>query len=271
MFCFPMAGLSARFTKAGYDRPKYYLDVGAGMNLFQASLKGFSRYFESDDFCFVYLTSYIDDTTIRAWAAEVGLPEARCHCVPLTVPTRGQADTVRQGVLALCDHQHLSPDEELVIFNIDTLYHDFRKPDAQGVGDGPRPMVNYLDVTRMPGTHWSFVDPDPAQAGRARRVVEKQRISDLCSVGLYQFCSVQLFLDLYHQRYGPGAGGSNPQATVSAPEAYVAPLYQTLIETGEPVPYRLLSQSRFGFLGTPQDYEAYLATALLPPCDGGVS
>ena len=41
MFYFPMAGLSSRFTAAGFGKPKYYLKVG-DLSLFQASLKGFS-------------------------------------------------------------------------------------------------------------------------------------------------------------------------------------------------------------------------------------
>lgn len=243
MFYFPMAGLSSRFAKAGYDKPKYYLDVGAGLNLFQASLQGFSNYFGQDDFCFIYLDSYVDGDTIREWAAAIGLPPAQCHTIGLPKPTKGQADTIRHGIL-----DTVGPgSEEVVIFNIDTVYHDFRKPAVQPND----PRLNYLDVTEMPGDHWSFVDPDDTQPGLARRVVEKQRISALCSVGLYGFESAALFLDLHAQHYTTGHAET---------EEYVAPMYQALIDAGASVHYRTMPRTQFDFLGTPQEYQDYLAS-----------
>ena len=241
MFYFPMAGLSSRFTKAGYDKPKYYLDVGGGLNLFQASLKGFSHYFETDGFCFIHLETFIDEDTIRAWAADIGLPADHCHTVALAAPTRGQADTVRHGILG----SGAAVNEDVTIFNIDTVYHDFRKPEGPDIG------ADYLDVTELPGDHWSFVDPDPEQPGLARRVVEKQRISGLCSVGLYGFRSAQMFLDLHARHYA---------SRHAEKEEYVAPMYQGLIDAGDAVHYRNLPRAQFDFLGTPQEYAYYLAS-----------
>ena len=239
MFFFPMAGLSSRFSEAGYDKPKYYLQTRGGLNLFQESLKGFSRYFETDDFCFVYLDSLVDSDTIHNWSAAVGLPKTSCHTVSVSKPTRGQADTTRHGILgSTCNLE-----DPIVIFNVDTLYHDFRKADDMNVA------ANYLDVTKLPGDHWSFVDPDPVRPNMARRVVEKQRISNLCSVGLYSFGSARLFLDLYANLYE----SENTEA-----EEYVAPMYQGLIDAGEPVRFRLLPRDQFEFLGTPQEYEDYI-------------
>lgn len=243
MFYFPMAGLSSRFTKAGYSKPKYFLNVCGGLNLFQASLKGFSHYFDSEDFCFIHLDQFIKGEVIRAWAAEIGLPAERCHTVGLSTSTKGQADSVRIGILGCGANLK----EGVTVFNIDTIYHDFRKAENLGVG------ANYLDVTSLPGEHWSFVAPNPVRPGVAQRVVEKQRISDLCSVGLYAFSSSQLFLDLYQDQYAAG----DPEK-----EEYVAPMYQGLIDAGETVFYRELPRTRFDFLGTPKEYEDYLASLL---------
>lgn len=238
MFYFPMAGLSSRFMAAGYEKPKYYLKIGE-LSLFQASLKGFSRYFYSDGFCFIYLEQFVDEQTIQDWVKDIGLPKSNCLMVPLSAPTKGQADTVRFGVQAAAGLN--DPIEEVVIFNIDTIYHDFSKPDG-----GP---ADYLDVTRLPGSHWSFVEPDPDRPGQAGRVVEKERISDLCSVGLYGFRSSQSFNDCYARFYGEEHGQK---------EEYVAPMYQRLIDDGLPVHYRELPRAQFDFLGTPQEYQRYL-------------
>lgn len=238
MFYFPMAGLSSRFTAAGYEKPKYYLEIGE-LSLFQASLKGFSRYFDSDGFCFIYLEKFVDEQTIRDWAEDIGLPRSNCLTVPLSATTKGQAETVRFGVEAASGSNDTT--EDVIIFNIDTIYHDFSKPD--GV------PADYLDVTRLPGSHWSFVEPDPDQLYRARRVVEKDRISDLCSVGLYGFRSSQSFSECYTRLYGAEHGQK---------EEYVAPMYQKIIDDGFPVHYREYPRTQFEFVGTPEEYERYL-------------
>lgn len=233
-----MAGLSSRFAAAGYKKPKYYLEIGE-MTLFQASLKGFSEYFTSDGFCFIYLEKFIDEQTIRDWAEEIGLPRSNCLTVPLSSPTKGQAETVLYGVEAASG---LSDEaENVTIFNIDTIYHDFRKPDY-----GP---ANYLDVTNLKGSQWSFVDPDPNQPDKARRVVEKERISNLCSVGLYGFRSSQTFYHNYTSLY---------QERHSQKEEYVAPIYQKIIDGGSPVAFREFPRQRFQFVGTPEEYENYV-------------
>ena len=54
MIVFPMAGLSSRFTKAGYDRPKWMLPL-AGRPLLDWSLLGFSEMFESETFLLIHL------------------------------------------------------------------------------------------------------------------------------------------------------------------------------------------------------------------------
>jgi hypothetical protein len=236
MFYFPMAGLSSRFSEAGYNRPKYFLELG-NINLFQASLKGFSKYFQSDEFCFIFLEKFIDEDTILGWANEIGLSKSNIIAVPLEHPTQGQADTVRLGIEYCAGSRSL--DDEVIIFNIDTVYDDFTKP-AQS-------FQNYLDVTKLSGDHWSFVVADPEKPAQAMHVEEKRRVSDLCSVGLYQFSSGVEFINAYSRTY------LNRDL-----EQYVAPLYQSMIDDGHVIKFRELSPSLFAFLGTPQEYEEYM-------------
>lgn len=237
MFYFPMAGLSSRFAIQGYKKPKYYLDVG-DINLFQASLLGFSNYFESDEFCFIYLDRFVDEITIMKWASEIGLRKSNCITVPLSNPTLGQADTVRLALRKL--NSPSANSDEVYVFNIDTIYHDFRKASSEF---GP-----YLDVTSLPGNHWSFVEPNLNEVGRAVRVVEKERISHLCSVGLYQFQSGFQYLEAHHATY----------SDVNDQEQYVAPIYQSIIDRGAIVRYRQFPPSNFDFLGTPEEYDEFI-------------
>ncbi|ELZ6526290.1 capsular biosynthesis protein, partial [Campylobacter jejuni] len=50
---FPMAGLSSRFAKAGYDKPKYMLDL-KGNSVFFHAVNSFKKYFKDFKFLFVY-------------------------------------------------------------------------------------------------------------------------------------------------------------------------------------------------------------------------
>ena len=231
-----MAGLSSRFSMAGYKRPKYFLELG-NINLFQASLKGFSKYFQSDGFCFIFLEKFIDEDTIFCWANDIGLSKSNFTAIPLEHPTQGQADTVRLGIENCSSSRSL--DDEVIIFNIDTMYNDFAKPDQS--------FQNYLDVTKLSGDHWSFVVADPKKPAQAMHVEEKKRVSDLCSVGLYQFSSGAEFMKAYDRSY------SN-----SVSEQYVAPLYQSMLKDGQIIKFREFPPSRFSFLGTPKEYEEYI-------------
>ena len=47
MFVIPMAGLSSRFFKAGFEVPKYQLSI-ADTIVFDLAIKSFERYFSTD-------------------------------------------------------------------------------------------------------------------------------------------------------------------------------------------------------------------------------
>ena len=71
MIVFPMAGLSSRFTKAGYDRPKWMLPL-AGRPLLDWSLLGFSEMFGSETFLLIHLDRPGVAEFVRARAEIVG-------------------------------------------------------------------------------------------------------------------------------------------------------------------------------------------------------
>ena len=51
---FPMAGLSSRFTEAGFDKPKYMLDVDSN-TVFYHAINSFKLYFKEHKFLFIFL------------------------------------------------------------------------------------------------------------------------------------------------------------------------------------------------------------------------
>lgn len=251
MFVFPMAGQSSRFTAAGYEKPKFMLRIG-DRTVFDYAIGGFSRYFSSDRFCFIHVRGQADPDFIRARCRAAGLDDDSVLIVPLQAPTDGQARTVVDGLRQI----DVSRDEPLTIFNIDTFYTDFSHPELPL----DETTEGYLDVFVAEGTHWSFVEPETrdGSGGIARRVVEKVRISDLCSTGLYHFRSAGGLFDAFD------VVADLPAERLQGGERYIAPLYQRIIERGGTVRYRIVPREQVAFCGTPDEYRAYLAAHALP-------
>lgn len=232
MFIIPMAGLSSRFFKAGYKKPKYQLDLN-GETVFSWSVKSFERYFQTDKFVFIYRDVYETKTFLEQEVKNLGIKEYELVCLP--EETLGQADTVYQGIT------HIPSDEEVYIFNIDSRIIDFTKPDWIKECDG------YLEVFKGEGEHWSFALAD----GSSKRVIqtaEKERISDLCSDGLYYFKKKSVFEKLFLKAKETGSTAKN--------EYYIAPLYNELIAQQAVVFYDLIAENRILFCGTPDEYLA---------------
>ena len=81
--------------------------------------------------------------------------------------------------------------------------------------------IAYFEVFKGSGSNWSFAQT-LSDSDVIIRTAEKERISDLCSTGLYFFKSASLFLDAYEQSLTKTVIG----------EHYVAPLYNYVIQYG---------------------------------------
>lgn len=240
MIVIPMAGLSSRFTKAGYTKPKYMLPL-AGKSVFAHSIESFSSYFETVPFIFIARTVADTEVFIREETAKLGIKDVRI--VILDHETAGQAETVEFGVKKV----GLDLETPLTIFNIDTFRKDFQFPDTPWfkTSDG------YLEVFKGEGANWSYVGPEKnSDEPRAARTTEKQPISDLCCDGLYHFARASDFLNALTQE----------RLTPSSPELYVAPLYNHLIKQGRNIHYDIVPKSMITFCGVPAEYTALLDT-----------
>lgn len=226
-----MAGLSSRFFKAGYDRPKWMLPL-AGRTLFDWSLLSFSDQFETEEFLIVFREEYAARAFIEERVHKLGIKRVRL--VALKAPTLGQADTVALGLSGIGANDA----EPIIIFNIDTIRPGFRKTPSMTDSAG------WLECFNGEGDHWSFVKEDAQRRGMAEKVVEKRRISDNCCTGMYYFSSCELFdRALAAERTDP-----------SMPELYIAPLYQKIIDWRMPVSFDIIGQSRIFFSGSPDEY-----------------
>ena len=242
MIVIPMAGMSSRFFKAGYTKPKYMLEAH-GETLFDHSVKSFQAYFSSLPFLFIVRDVYETETFVKESAEKLGIKEF--YIAVLDQETRGQAETVTLG-LELLEKQLPAYQGPITVFNIDTFRPDFEFPDVSKSGDG------YLEVFIGSGDNWSFALPEKEDSTKVIKTAEKNPISDLCSTGLYHFNRKQAYLDAYQDYV------AKPKQEWEKGELYIAPLYNLLIEKGLEVHYHLIERNEVIFCGVPQEYTDFL-------------
>ncbi|CAA0117073.1 Uncharacterised protein [BD1-7 clade bacterium] len=241
MIVIPMAGMSSRFSKAGYEQPKYMLPL-YGKPLFDYCVGSFSAYFQQQSFLFIVrnipgVQAFIDER-----CQLLGINQYQI--VLLDKATRGQAETVALGLL----DSDMADNNGLLIFNIDTIRPGYRFPFTQS------PQA-YLEVFEGEGDGWSFAEACDIDPDKVIKTAEKKPISRWCSTGLYYFSSKKQFLEAYG-RYADFA-----VETLQGGEYYIAPMYNLLIDDGVDVRMHRIAVDEVVFSGVPSEYEALLEDA----------
>lgn len=231
MIVIPMMGKSSRFFSAGYNVPKYMLPIGRG-TVFTYALSSFRDYFYNTSFLFLVRPDFNTKEFVEAQVEGLGILDYKI--IVLLNETSGQADTVMQGVKDYTD------DTPLIIFNIDSIRHDFVVPEKNDFGDC------FLEVFKGHGDSWSFVKLN--EHGNVIKTTEKIRISSLCSNGLYGFAKLGDFRSAYN------LGGQ--QCLLEYGEIYIAPLYNVLIGMGLDIRCIEIPMTQMEFCGTPIEYES---------------
>jgi len=241
------AGLGSRFQRAGITTPKPLIPV-RGRTLLEHTLGSVQLSAGATVMIAVPRQHGIPaqlDGTLRQQLAAASL-----HWLELDQVLPGQLATAVHALGQLLPELAAagSGDPPLLIHNCDTGFSwqpNLRPPaDAHGA----------MAVFPAPGEHWSFGAPDPNDPSRAIAIAEKQRISELASIGLYGFRSSQRFLADGRRQLAHGA-------TVKG-EHYVAPLLQEAISAGETV--RLPRVQGVKLYGTPEEL---VATFALSPAE----
>ena len=227
-----MAGKSSRFFEAGYTLPKYMLPLN-GKTVFAETISSFKEYFRSDFFLFITRSDFGVQDFVKKECLALGIQNF--ELVSLDEDTRGQADTVKIGL----NKFNSNLNEEIYIFNIDSIRVDFTKPTNTFLHN----CAGYLEVFKHSGKHWSFIEALPNNY--VKRTTEKIRISELCSNGLYYFSSINIFNQAFTEF----------EKINNYKELFIAPIYNILIKNNLDVRYILLEQDKTLFSGTPEEYE----------------
>ncbi|WP_336329159.1 hypothetical protein [Haloarcula sp. CGMCC 1.2071] len=226
-----MAGRGSRFKNEGIETLKHRLYV-RDRTIFNYSLSSLSAFFD-EEFVFATRAANDDGPFIREQCADLGIDEF--DIVELESVTDGQATT------ALAADQYVDDEDAIAIYNIDTYIEEGTLRPADIEGDA------WIPVFSVPGDKWSFVERD--QDGTVTAVAEKERISDLATVGFYHFATWRSFKDAYaamreavKEEYG---------------ETYICPLYSWLIDNGDRVTATEIDDDSVHVLGTPEDVVAF--------------
>ena len=238
MIVIPMAGLSSRFFKAGYTKPKYMLEAH-GKSLFAHAVNSFSEYFQTESFLFIVRDILGTVDFIKKEIAVLGIKEA--HIFILDKETKGQAETVYLGLQSIANSE-----EAITIFNIDTFRPAFNYPKNIERWDG------YLEVFEGEGDNWSFAKPESSNSTKVIETAEKRAISNLCSTGLYYFKSIAIFNQAYNNYI------AKPESEWEKGELYIAPLYNYLIDQKNEVHYHRIKRDEVIFCGVPDEYLLFL-------------
>ncbi|MBX7490602.1 glycosyltransferase family 2 protein [Helicobacter turcicus] len=230
---FPMAGLSSRFTKFGFTQPKYMLKIKENSVFFNA-VNSFNKYYKSCKFLFIYREILETKDFIVKECEKLHL--SNYVLVELEKPTLGQAHTVSLGL----ENANIPQDESILIFNIDTFRPNFKLPATLDY----EKIDGYLEVFQGDGEQWSFILP--GDSNKVIKTTEKERISSLCSSGLYYFKKACDFLEAFNT--------SLANNITNKGEYYIAPLYNSLIHKGKDIRYFEIPRNAIIFCGTPEDY-----------------
>lgn len=231
MIVIPMAGQSRRFLDAGYELPKYMLDVH-GRPLFDWVMMSFGHKVATEDFLFILRDVHGSYEFVKQRFEQLGLKYGKV--VVLDSNTGGQADTVQLGLLKAGVNEL----EPLVIFNIDTIRPGLDCSSCEGF-DG------WLEVSSLIGDNWSFVELQKDEPTLVARCTEKIRISDLCCTGVYQFAGCGVFMDAFRREHH----------MPSLHELFVAPMFNHVIADGGRVTIRSVATDRVVTAGVPAEYE----------------
>ena len=234
MIIIPMAGMSSRFFKAGFTVPKYMLKAN-DKSIFFYSLKSFENYFLSENFVFIIIRNEEISSFIEEECSKLKISNYKI--IELENSTKGQADTVYKGLKKLSQKE----DEQILIFNIDTIRYNYKYPDFvdKNIIDG------YLETFIGTGKNWSNVVPEKYNSDKVCYTAEKKELSEYCCTGIYYFKSANYYCEIF-EKYSI--------KNMKEKELYVAPMYNLMVEDNKDIRFTIIKDNDIDFCGVPEEY-----------------
>lgn len=223
-----MAGLGSRFFENGYKTIKYLLNIN-GTSIIEQILTNFDNKEKTllilnrrnKDF------SKINEILLKLKYKNFDIVEVG--------DTDGQLTTVIEGYNK---SRFKNENEPIWIWNGDTIRLEKLPVD---LFDKKNDIDAFIEVFNETGSHWSFVD----KLGIVNTVIEKKRISNYCSSGLYGFRNFNQIISYY----------DNNKIEKVKGELFVSSVFNNLISEEKHVFAFYTSREKFLLCGTPSEYE----------------
>ena len=233
-----MAGLGSRFAKAGYEKPKPFIDV-AGKPMITRVME--NLYVADAHFILVAQREHLEKEAVLVKEIQ---EQYDVQFVSIDGLTEGTACTV------LLAQEFINSDDPLLIANSDQIVdmeiNDFVKDAEKRNLDGS--ILCFRDKARDP--KWSFAKTDAN--GLVTEVKEKEAISDMATVGIYYFAKGKFFVEGANQMIG-----ANDRVNG---EFYTCPTYNYLINQTLGIGVYELPVGAMHGIGTPEDLRKYHET-----------
>lgn len=232
----PMAGAGSRFAKAGYKKPKPFIDV-LGKPMICHVLDNLNM--SGAKFILLARKEHYENEphTIR-WISD----NYNVEFVLIDKLTEGAACTVLHAHRLINNDTPLlvANSDQIVDMNIEEYINDCKKRELDGS------VLCFIDPELNP--KWSFAKLD--SEGLITEIKEKQPISDKATVGIYYFTKGSSFVENAIDMFVRNERVNN--------EFYVAPVYNYAIARGKRYGIYNIDFKAMHGTGTPEDLDKYI-------------
>ena len=233
----PMAGLGSRFSAAGFEKPKPFIDV-SGKAMIVRVLENLA--YQNARYILIARKEHIQKESELVNEIKKSY---NVDIITIDEVTEGTACTV------LAAKDFINNNDPLVIANSDQIvdinFHDFVDDSLNRNLDGS--ILTFIDEKKNP--KWSFAKINKNQM--VTKVKEKQPISKYATVGIYMFNKGRYFIDGVTDMIA-----SNDRVNG---EFYTCPVYNYLISDRLQIGIYDIAFNKMHGMGTPEDLTEYLS------------
>lgn len=231
----PMAGLGSRFAKAGFIKPKPFIDV-LGKPMIVRVLE--NLYIPNANYILIARKEHLESEKVLV---ETIKSKFNAYFINIDKLTEGTACTILYAKKMIDNEMPLMIANSDQIVDIDI--NEYIKDCTERRLDGS--ILTFVDKEKNP--KWSFAKLD--SDGTVEYVKEKEVISDIATVGIYYFSKGNIFVD--------SAISMIIQNDRVNGEFYTCPVYNYAIKNGAKVGIYNIDFKQMHGIGTPEDLQKY--------------
>ncbi len=232
----PMAGAGSRFAKAGYEKPKPFIDVD-GKPMIVRVLENLA--YPDARYILIARKEHMEQESDLVKQIE---KEFNAIFIPIEILTEGTACTV------LYARKYINNDEPLLIANSDQIVDmnisDFIDDCSEKKLDGS--ILTFIDEFKDP--KWSFAKID--ENNLVTEVKEKVVISEYATVGIYLYLKGKYFVNASIDMIIENERVNN--------EFYTCPAYNYAINENKKIGIYNIKFNQMHGIGTPEDLNSYI-------------